>query len=468
MIFCLTLIKRIFFIGTFLLLACTTNASSAEQSNLMAELQALDEAYRDLSKRFYTLESIAIKTIIDDPDVLSAQVSELIDANDQSAAIKLLYAHKDLILDNFDHPALTQFVDLLLQQNEWHLADELREIILQQNDRALLSAIQFSFARYHAKRKEWPAVVNMLQENIAELSAEQQAQAYLLYGTALQHLKQHRKATAQYAKITPASPLFLYAQLNATIASIRQGWVSEAQGRVNEIIAQSLQQSDQELTQRLYLILGYALLQREYYRDARQAFGQINQQSRYANRALLGLGLAASSQGDYIGGLNALNSLKEKNEIDLSVDESYLIIPYIYEKIQRESIVSTSYSEAMNHYQQRIDNLNQLLTTDIRFSQVRFVQPDAALEVNDTRLAYGQHFPAYFMENYDRLEALKAGARSAQIAQEIDELSAAYESMLHRVVADLLALRIKQLQNYLNQSRFGLARLYDKLPERLN
>jgi len=49
-------------------------------------------------------------------------------------------------------------------------------------------------------------------------------------------------------------------------------------------------------------------------------------------------------------------------------------VPYIYEKLQQEMTVSDSYSEAMDYYQQRINNLLSIAKLHQDFSSTNMME----------------------------------------------------------------------------------------------
>ncbi|MFV9616038.1 MAG: tetratricopeptide repeat protein, partial [Gammaproteobacteria bacterium] len=307
------------------------------------QVNLLEDNFKTLSADFYKVSSsLAEKrlTTIDDIDQLYAEVNRLVDNQQSTTAIQLLFLNVDTVKANLEHHVVFKLTELLLEKNEWHYANRLFRNIKDEGDQALLAEIQFIFAKYHAERLEWPQVHKLLNDVTEQLSAKNAAYANLLNGSALQHLKKHRLAIESYKKVPASSPYYAYAQLNIAIADFRQGWLTDAQSIINDLIKHADKDNSDELTNRLYLVLGYALLQKEYYRDARDAFRHIGLDSRYTNRALLGIGLTATSQGDFVAGLNALSILKDKKTFDLSVDESYLLVPYVYEKLQQELTVT--------------------------------------------------------------------------------------------------------------------------------
>ena len=439
--------------------------TSANQADLHKQIRLLDEDFKRLSSKFYkdkSRYSSSSKNTIEDIDRLVSETNRFISLNKPIDAIQLLFFNLETVKDNIDDKAVFKFIELLLNNNEWKLANSLFSELKNEGDKSLLATVQFTFAKYHAKRNEWKKVNKLLEGIFLELSPEDSAYAYLLNGSALQHLKKHRPAVVNYKKIPVTSNYYSYAQLNIAIANIRQGWWTDAQTTINDLIKLSGKDNRDEIINRLYLVLGYSLLQREYYRDSRDAFRHIGLTSRYTNRALLGIGLTATSQGDFVGGLNALTILKDKKTFDLSVDESYLLVPYVYEKLKQEMTVTASYTDAMGYYQQRIDNLENIAANHIDFSSTSYDMDSASLIIQNNSLEYGNQYPEAFLNNYKMLTTFINYTDNKKITKIIHKQLAKHDKVFQRIVTDLANERKEHLKSYLNQSRYGLARLFDK------
>lgn len=436
---------------------------------LLEQISSLEEDFKAISRDYFTAATQQqTQPEITDIEQLQSTVKQHSEQNRPIQAIELLYANKETLNSHIDHRSIFYFIELLLSQNEWHLAKQLYEDIQYEGDRSLTATVQFLFAKYHAQRHEWVQVHDLLDGQFSELSADNAAYAYLLHGSALQHLKKHREAASSYSRIPPSSRFYYHGQLNTAIANIRQGWWTDAQTKINQLINSTTRNNSDELVNRLNLVLGYSLLQREYYRDARDAFRRIGLNSRYTNRALLGIGLTATSQGDFVGGLNALSILKEKKTSDLSVDESYLLIPYVYEKLQQELTVTASYSEAMNYYQDRIQHLSSIGQRRISLDNTEYDEATSSLIINNNSLNYTRYYPQSFIKNYLRLGEFNAQAPQKRLRNKIQVLLKKHEQVFNGIVTNLLDIRIKYLKSYLNQSRYGLARLYDGSQEARN
>lgn len=441
-----------------------TQPCLAGQTSITSDIQQLEEAFKALSAEFYqTASNYADEypQLIIDIDQLQNAVNKLHDSDQSIEAIQLIHLNSKTIIENLDSDAIFKFIELLLDKNEWSMASNLLEEVESANDQSILATVQFIFAKYHARRHEWRQVNTILEGHFAHLSDENAAYARLLNGAALQHLKKHRQAIENYAKVLATSQYYSHAQLNSAIANIRQGWWTDAKTKIQNQLKRAGKTNKDELTNRLYLVLGYALLQREYYRDARDAFRHIGLDSRYTNRALLGIGLTATSQGDYIGGLNALTILKDKKTFDLSVDESYLLVPYIYEKLQQEITVTTAYSEAVKYYKSRMLGLDNIAARHVDFGNIDYQTKTSSFIIQNNRFDYGSRYPESFIKNFRRLKNLHETTDDQKLENKISKLITRFDNTFQEIVADLVNQRKKYLKSYLNQSRYGLARLYD-------
>ena len=279
---------------------------------------------------------------------LEATLKQYEQAKEPIYSVSLILRNLDLINSNLDNRSILLFISKLLENNEWKTASKLFDDIKREGEKSLVSNISFIFARHHFENNEWELCLEYTSDIFADLPENDASYARLIAGVSMQNLKQHRKAIELYEKIPVKSPSYLYARLNMAVAYIRQGWWTDARHVINQALTMdTLNVNKDDMIDRLYLVLGYSLLQKEYYRDSREAFRNISKDSQYEHRALLGIGLSSANQGDYIGALNVLNLLKSKNKIDLSVEESYLLFPYVYKKLNQQMTASTAYNEAI-------------------------------------------------------------------------------------------------------------------------
>ncbi|WP_444993982.1 tetratricopeptide repeat protein [Aliikangiella sp. IMCC44359] len=434
-----------------------------------AGIKELDERFKALS--FNTYKSIAKNSKLtqfndDNIEELAHKIKQLIKQNDHFSAIALIHKNINIIKDNISNQYVFEFIELLLKHNEYKIARSLYTQLKNESEQYFIANAALKFAKYHSDRHEWQLTLDYLNTELRELSSENTNHAFMLQGMALQYLKKHRQAIKIYEKIKGRSAYYSSAQLNIAVAHIRQDWWTDAHIVINQLFKDFPSIKQQELGNRLYLMLGYSLLSKEYYRESRESFRNISLDSQYTNKALMGISLAAISQGDNIGALNALERLKEKASYDLVVEESHLLLPHIYKKLEQYMTANAGYTSAVTYYQKRIQQINQELNhaNYYRLNHMTINQQSEFI-IAETPLKFTELYPQYFLNNLNELIYLKSKITSPSISQQIDKLYQEYSEAFNIMIKGLLEHRLSALNSYLNQAHYGIAQLYDKNSE---
>jgi hypothetical protein len=142
-----------------------------------------------------------------------------------------------------------------------------------------------------------------------------------------------------------------YARFNLGIALVREHRLSDADRNLTAV--GTLQTRDPELSalrDRANLALGYAYLQANQPADARPALERVRLQGPSSNQALLGMGWADASLGDYRGALVPWLELRRRSLMDSAVQESYLAVPYAYGKLGANGEAAENYESALGSY----------------------------------------------------------------------------------------------------------------------
>lgn len=454
--------EQVFFL---LLLLLTSNLAMASSQ---ATYTHLDQDFINLNHRIFNELVSTNPNLSSYTDIkqLKQAVSKELSANPARAALTIV-ANKKLLLDHIDDRDIFYFIQQLLQQNAWKTAEEIYQAIEYESDKVLLSNAGYYFGQYFYQRGDWQQCLHYLEDRYDDLPDKDASYARLITGACYQKLHQQRKALAIYKRIPESSPDYIYARLNAAIASFRQGWWSDARSLIDNALHDPAISHHDEMLNRLNLVLGYALLSKAYYRDAREAFRNIGLDSRYANRALLGIGLTATYQDDYIGGLNALDILKSKKKYGLSVDEAYLVIPTIMGKMGQNLTATAAYNDAIAFYDQRIHALQAYLDKPETLKQAQYAPAKHQLVINDTHMEILEPGVWEVIDNHRRLKNIRAMLSqsnfhvSRKTDQQLTHLVQSFESTLLDIVKDRIRQRIKYLKDYQSQARYGLARLYD-------
>ncbi|MCW8987420.1 MAG: hypothetical protein OQK75_07075 [Gammaproteobacteria bacterium] len=426
----------------------------------------LEQEYQAITTRLYSVLAANIsecRTRNDSLKNLNLQLKKLSNQNKNIIGICLIQNHAELLHKNIDNKEIFPVFQFLLENNNLPLANELYLRAKNEGDKSLVSNISFIYAQYYLKRKNWKKVLQYTKDIYTDLTANDASLAYIYTGIALQNVKKHREAVKIYLKVPRQSEHYPAARLNIATAYIRQDWWTDAHIKINEILNNKEIKANNEMNNRLYLVLGYSLLRKEFYRDSREAFRNIEINSVYFNKALLGIALTATNQEDYIGALNVIKILMSKERYDLSVDESYLLLPYIYEKLGQNMTASASYSDALKYYQSRIENLTTIKNKN-SISAQGILNNSNHLVIENNIINYSQYFPISFLQNKVRIDELSkytSHINNANLLKNFLALKEKYNNSLLNNLNIVFDSRLAYLESYMNQSRFGLARLFD-------
>lgn len=441
-------------------------AQAAGPDRFAAQSEKLDKALQDFNSRFYAAQAkrgdIERFTSI---NALATALQHQLKQDLPQQAVLLIFNNLALVERNINSGAAIQVIAILLESNEWQTASRLLALARKESDRSVISNMSFAFARQHFYRGRWREVSDMLASIEHDLPPEDLHHALLMQGIAAQNLQEHRRAIEIFAKIPASSHHFQAAQVNLAIANIRQGWWSDAHEIINKLMQRQPRVAHDGQNDRLYTLLGYSFLQQQYYRNARDAFRNVSRDGPYTNRALLGIALCAANQEDYIGALNAVRVLKDNTQLDLPVDEAHLLTAYFYEKLQQFTTASAGYSDAIAYYEQRmrwLDGLN-VSEADIA-SRITRQADDRTISVGTELLVLDGLLPMAFFDNLRRLwsfQAYIASMHDPALKHEFAALQDAYRQLLGEVVREALRVRANFLTSYMNQARFGLARMHD-------
>ncbi|WP_027328442.1 tetratricopeptide repeat protein [Marinimicrobium agarilyticum] len=188
------------------------------------------------------------------------------------------------------------------------------------------------------------------------LSETQRLYLRLVQGLNWQRQGQHRRAIEVYEAFQPGEPYYAEARTNLAIAYLKQDWWSDAQRELMQLLTEDI---DAESKNRLRMMLGLSQLQQGFYRDARETFGTLDQDSRYAAFAWRGIGLSALHLQDYTGALNAFLQLKALNHPALP--DGPFLVAFTYDQMNRLTLAQASYQEALLHYQAKLQTIDRQL-----------------------------------------------------------------------------------------------------------
>ncbi len=442
-----------------LLLVCLLPATwlrAETPPSLSKELKQLDQRYRELSSELYQnyvgpdgsgMEAVSgpmrLKTL-GGPIQFEIKVRKYLEKEEPIQAIAEIYQNKELVLKKVRRGAIMSFIQLMLDHNEWQMANELYEHVKKTGLEFQATNTAYMFAKFHFRRNEWRLCLSALQQiSKKKVSAAHMDFYNLMYGVSLQQEGRYADAIEYYRLITPASEYQLYATLNEMASQLsRDGALAQAKQLQTHVANEALPMPN-EMRDYLALMAGYHFLENEDYPAAREAFGQISVKSRYFNRALLAVAFAATKQG---------------LSTDLAVDESHLLTAYILAKSRRLQAASAAYSSAMDYYVERIKNVDNFLDIELDSESVFGLASDINLirEFPQARSLFdNMKNLGVFLVRSDQF------AKDRDFYQRIRALYTDYTVIVEEMVKVYMIERRQYLNSYLSQSRFGLVQMHD-------
>jgi tetratricopeptide (TPR) repeat protein len=452
----------------FLALACAHALADGPKGDAIAPgaLAALDGHFQTFSTRFYAkLVRFDSPAKADSFAALARAVDRQRHADRPVDAVAAVVANLTLVEKNVDNTPVIGICGLLFEANEWNTAARLYEKIKAQGDKSLVANLSLALAKHHFDRQRWKETIGVVEGLRSDLPPEDLHHALLMHGIALQQLKKHRVALVPYGRIPPSSRYYTAARLNMAVANIRQDWWTDAHVIINDLLADDKRRRAAEMTDRLYTVLGYSLLQQHYHRNSREAFRNVALDGKYADPALLGIALTAAYQEDYVGALNAINILKDRKTRDLPVDEAHLLLPHVYEKLGQLTTASTGYAEAIAYYEGRVRDATAAVPTDAGAIVEQLVAgASGTVTLSGETVDLGDKLPKFVFDNVRMLARFQPHVQrigDAALAREYAALAAEQGAVLQTAARRLLEERAEHLTHYLSQSRYGLARMQD-------
>jgi hypothetical protein len=240
-------------------------------------------------------------------------------------------------------------------------------------NRAWLYLGQIWYARGYLGRAE-----RALRKVNGRMSADFEAQKELLLANILIHLNRYDEAIQLLSGWRGGPVWSAYARFNLGVALVRNNRLPDAATFLTNV--GTMQADTPELTalkDRANLALGFAYLQANQPQAARAPLARVRLNGPYSNRALLGIGWANASLGDYRGALTPWMELRSRDVLDAAVQESYLAVPYAFSKLNANAQSAEYYENAITSFDaenakldtaiagiERGDMLSQILAED--------------------------------------------------------------------------------------------------------
>jgi tetratricopeptide (TPR) repeat protein len=267
------------------------------------------------------------------------------------------------------------------------------------------------------------------------------AERYMLLAQLMLRQGRYDDAIAALQSWHGAPDWTAYAQFNLGVALVRKGRLPEAIAYLDRV--GRMETRDEELLSlrdKANLALGFAYLQSEHPAEARPILERVRLEGPFSSMALLGVGWADSSLGEFKRALVPWLALRKRNLLDSAVQEAYLTVPYAYNQLGARGQAAEYYSSAIESFDaelKRIDGsieeirsgslLDRLLNDDKKDTLTWYWQLKTLPDAPESRYLYQLLASNEFQEGLKNYRELKFMSRNLDDWRE--DVSA-YDNML--------------------------------------
>jgi len=151
-----------------------------------------------------------------------------------------------------------------------------------------------------------------------------------------------------------------YVLYNLGIALIQSGREKEGLKVLDQLGRKEFTENDLlALKDKSNLKLAYYYLDKSNAKKARTYFERVRLDGPYSNRALLGAGWVAVSEGRFDRALVSWSILYKRDETNYSVQEVLMAVPYAYSKLDAHANAANLYNHAMDVFARQIESLDE-------------------------------------------------------------------------------------------------------------
>jgi hypothetical protein len=263
-----------------------------------------------------------------------------------------------------------------------------------------------------------------------------------------------------------------YAEFNLGVALVRKGRLADALPHLDQVGRMATSSEELlALKDKANLAQGFALMQADRPADARPILERVRLKGPYSSKALLGVGWADSSLGEFKRALVPWLTLRKRDLLDSAVQESYLTVPYAYNQLGATGQAAEFYNSAIDSFdneEKLIDDsiekirsgslLDRLLTDDKQNTLTWYWQLKTLPDAPESRYLYQLLASDEFQEglkNYRELNFMRRNLESwhedlAAFNDMLDTRQHAYEDRVPKADAlvaatDLDALNKKRV-----------------------
>ena len=218
----------------------------------------------------------------------------------------------------------------------------------------------FYLAKIRYQRSYLPEAGNALARIGTSLAPELQEERGLLQAQLQMAHGDFAAAATALAALEKAAPGSRYVRYNLGVALIQSGDAAQGNAMLNALgVAYAENEEFRSMRDRANVALGFAALANNQAPAARNYLERVRLKSMQANKALLGLGWAATAQKDYTRALTPWQELAERDLDDTAVLEAYIAIPYAYAELGAYGQSAERYQLAIATFEREDTALNE-------------------------------------------------------------------------------------------------------------
>ena len=342
----------------------------------------------------------------------------------------------------------------------------------------------FNLAKLRYRRGFYPEAEQALTQIQDSLPDYRQAESLNLLANIYLNQEQYDKAIATLKEFKGDSSWQAYAQFNLGVALVKLGKLEEGIDQLT--LVGKMKPGSSELValrDKANLALGYAHLKFNQPELASEAFNRVRLNGPLSNQALLGVGWAWNMQSQYNMALLPWIELKARNTFDPAVQESYLAIPYNFEKIAKPNLALIYYTGATKSYEaqlRKLDNIEKAVNGGELLQALRpgNLGDETALSLYRSKLPSSITVPYLYslmathefqnvLKNYQDLLYLQYVLNRWQrdlpaYSLMLQERRRAYQQKLPEVTRDTRLKKLQQLEAQRNKLANEIARIEEQ------
>ncbi len=349
-------------------------------------------------------------------------------------------------------------------------------------------------AKYYA-RKNFTASARTLDKVTKALSHTLREQYKLQKGMTFLAMGNFREASKVLDDIANNSLVGAYAQYNLGIALLNLRKFDRGIRALNKLGHTNFKEEElKNLKDRSNISLGFLHMRAQEPVLAKRYLERVRLSSKFSNQALLGMGLADILNKQYKEALIPLLELHDRPVFDNATIEAYLAVPHALSNLNSNKHALDFYEQAIALFEQQLATtidlatqikastqpINELLSFEYNApktpSNLLLARLIGALIDNSIYTSTANHYSKLselkkdiptWKETYQNhtasTEKTSLDRRLDVLDKQIDASLSLNETLLTKIVLNELNQESDKLNQYLNQARFSMAQIYDKI-----